>query len=97
MVVELVGAADQVLAAFEGLVDDHGKSIAQRRVIVGEADRSEISGGAVEELLELRGLHGAQVGGPDRAQELGFVHLVVAAQERGHAVPRRPAYRSCRA
>ena len=86
MVVELVGAADHVLAAFEGLVDDHSKSIAQRRVVVGEADRSEISAGALKNCSARRF---AWCAGrrADRAHELGFVHLVVAAQECGHAVP----------
>ncbi len=88
VVVELVGAADHVLAAFEGLVDDDGEAVA--RAACRRASRPtgpEVAGGAVEELLEFRRLHGAQLGRAEHAQQLGFVHLVVAAQEGGDAVP----------
>ena len=87
MVVELVGAADHVVAAFEGLVDDDGEAFAQRGGFRLEANRAEVAGGGVQELLELFSLHGAQFGCADGAEELGFVDLVIAAQEGGHAVP----------
>ena len=87
VVVELVGAADHVLAAFESAVDNHGQAFAERLRIVLEPHGPEITRGAVEELLQLFGLHGAQLRRADGAQQLGLVHLVIAAQKCGHAVP----------
>ncbi len=87
MVVELVGAADHVFAAFEGLVDDHGEAVFKRFGIVGEAHGTEKAGGGVKELLEFLGLHGAEFGCADGAEELGLVDLVIAAEKGGNAVP----------
>ncbi len=87
VVVELVGAADHVLAAFESLVDDHRQAFAERLRIVLEPHRAKIASRTVEVLLQLFSLHGAQLRSADCAQQLGLVHLVIAAQKCGHAVP----------
>ncbi len=83
VVVELVGAADEVLPVLEAAVeDDIHLAIVEglRRV---EADGAQVAGGTVHPLLELFGHHGTQVGGADDGHELGLVDEVVAAQE-GH-------------
>ncbi len=87
VVVELVGAADHILSAFEGAVDNHGEAFAERLRVVLEPDGTEIAGRTVEELLQLFGLHGAQLGRTKSAEELGLVHLVIAAEKCCHAVP----------
>src|SRR5580704_482967 len=61
VVVELVGAADHVLAALERFVDHHGKAFGERRADRLETDRTEITSGAVEEMLEFFSLHGAKL------------------------------------
>ena len=47
-----------------------------------EADGAQIAGGALKNCVKLFGLHGAKFGGAER-QQLGFVDLMVAAQESG--------------
>ena len=85
--VEPVGAADHVFAAFEGPVDDDGKAVAERGGFGLEANGAEIAGGRVQELLEFLGLHGAEFGCADGAEKLGFVDLVIAAEEGGNSMP----------
>ena len=52
VVVELVGAGDQVLPAFQRLVHDHRQSVAQRLVIVLQSHRAQKSRRPLEILLQ---------------------------------------------
>ena len=46
-----------------------------------QADGSDVTGGALEVLLQFLGLHGAKLARLDQREQLGFVHRLVAAQE----------------
>ena len=84
----MLAPADEVLAAFEGFVHDDRETVFERLCVRLQSDRSEEACWPVEELRKLFGLHGAQFDRADGAHQLGLVDLVVAAQERGNAVPR---------
>ncbi len=89
VVVQLIGAADQVLAAFEGLVDDHYEAVSRRgdlRIRL-EPNRAQVARRSIEELLQLLGLHRAEFGSADRPQQFCLIHLVIAAQKRRNAAP----------
>ena len=88
VIIQLVRAATRFLRPSSDLSTTTVRPICQRLVIVLQSHRAQKSCRPVEILLQFLGLHGAQLRRAHRAQQLGLVHLVVAAQKRRHAMPR---------
>ncbi len=83
VVVEFVGSADHIFAAFESLVDDDERG-ARIAFVCGkdfEADGAEVASWAFEVESEFFGDHGAEFGYVGGGHQLGLVDEVVAAQE----------------
>ncbi len=82
VIVLFVGAGDQILAAFESLVDQQDR-LGDVVQVLGPVDakRAQEAGGRVKQLLDFFFLHGAGFFAAIGRGELCFVELMIAAHE----------------